>query len=215
MISTLIALPYELARLPLTLVDGQLSTRLPENSIARATLGRTIGFSDKIVGSVLRNRSIGQRGSERLERIDTLRAAARLEQEAQARREQAAETAAAGREEAAALRDVAQETATSGLDEADAAEARGKQQAEAEAAQVAAEKKKAADAKAEGRKAAAEERKRRAEQAATSQQQAAGSAAREELDDARATQQDAAETRADADRLEDLVETRKEDRSQG
>ena len=33
MISTLIAMPYELARLPLVLVDGRLSERLPETSV--------------------------------------------------------------------------------------------------------------------------------------------------------------------------------------
>ena len=43
MISTLIALPYELARLPVVIVDKNLSDRLPESSGPRVGLDRAIG----------------------------------------------------------------------------------------------------------------------------------------------------------------------------
>ena len=60
MISTLIALPYELARLPLAIVDNGLSSRLPETSGPRVALDRAIGSADKLAGALLRNDQIGR-----------------------------------------------------------------------------------------------------------------------------------------------------------
>ena len=166
MISTVIAFPYELARLPLTVLDGQLADRLPETSTPRVTLNRAIGSADKLAGAVLGNSEIASRGADRLERFEKLVAAARLEREAAADREQARESAAAGRREAAEKRKSAQDRAASGLDEADEAEARGKQEAEKKAEKAAAEKKEAADKRAASRTATVEERKKRVDSAA-------------------------------------------------
>ena len=154
LISTVIALPYEIARLPLAIVDDNLLNRLPETSGPRVRLDRTIGSVDKLAGTLLRNRDIAERGVDRIERSEKLLTADRLEQEAATRREKASETAAAGRRKAAQKRRVAQDRA-SGLDEAEAAEARGKQQATAKAAKTAAAKKAAATRRAESRTAAA------------------------------------------------------------
>ncbi|MCW2842634.1 MAG: hypothetical protein JWN22_550, partial [Nocardioides sp.] len=66
MISRLITLPYELARLPLLVVDSTLSDRLPETSGPRVTLDRTIGSADKIAGALLGNRDLARRGADRL-----------------------------------------------------------------------------------------------------------------------------------------------------
>lgn len=214
MISTIVSLPYELARLPLVVVDKSLSDRLAEDSPARATLDRVIGSADKMAGAVLRNPDLTQRGADRIERSDKLATAARLEQEATERREQARETAAAGRQEAARKRKAAQKKVTSGLDEADVAEARGKQQAKAKAAKTAAAKKSAADQRAAQRTATAEQRKKRVESAAESKKQAAQREAKDELAEARETKQSAAEARADAERLSELTEAKKQDRKQ-
>lgn len=214
MISTLIALPYEIARLPLTLVDSKLADRLPETSGPRVTLDRAIGSADKVAGSVLRNRDIAQRGTDRIERTDKLVAAARLEQAAAQRREQAAETAAEGRQEAAQKRKAAQDRAASGLDEAAAAEARGKQEAKAEATKAAAAKKAAADKRAASRSDSAEQRKKIADGAAEADKQAAQRKAEGERDEARKTAQEAAEKRDDAELLGDLVEEKKQERQQ-
>ena len=100
MIRTLIALPYEIARLPLVVVDNNLSRRLPDDAPARVALDRAIGTADTFAGSLLRDQGIAARGAERLDRSDTLATAARLEEEAAVRREQARETAVAGRREA-------------------------------------------------------------------------------------------------------------------
>jgi len=215
MISALIALPYELARLPMTLVDHTLSTRMAETSRPRATLHRAIGTTDKVAGALLGNPAIAQRGADRVERTAMLRSAARLEQEAATSREQARDTAAAGRQEAAQQRAAAQQTAASGLDEADAAEARATQEATTEAAKAASAKKKAADKRAASRTATVEQRKERVDAAAEKKQQGAQRAAKKKLDDARTTKQAAAGTRSDADRLGDLAETKKQARKQG
>jgi hypothetical protein len=214
MISTLIALPYELARRPLDLVDKALSDRLRETSAVRVTLDRAIGSADRLAGTVLANPDIARRGAERLERSGQLLAAARLEEQAETRREQARETAVEGRRQAGQKRKAAQDRASSGLDEADAAEARGKQEAAAKAARTASAKKAAADQRAAGRTATAQQRKKRAEAAAETRRQAGQRDAKGQLDEARETRRSAAEARADADRLSDLTEAKKQERTE-
>jgi hypothetical protein len=211
-ISSLIALPYELARMPAVLIDNSLSARLSEDSVPRVTLDRAIGSADKLAGSLLGNPDIARRGADRIERSSKLARAARLEHEAATRREQAKETLVSGRQEAAEKRQAAHERVTSGLDEAEAAEERGKQEAKARAAKEAADKKAAADERAEKRAATVEERKDRAESAAETKKKAAQREARSELDEARESRQTAAEARADAERLGDLTEAKKQER---
>src|SRR3712207_6409990 len=90
MISTLIALPYELARKPLAAADAKLSDRLPENVGNR--IGWALGSADKVAGTLLANPEIAERGAERVERATKLLTAAKLERQALARREQADQT---------------------------------------------------------------------------------------------------------------------------
>ena len=214
MIRTVIALPYELARLPLVLADNRLSGRQPATSGPRLTLDRAIGSADKVAGAVLGNRTIARRGAERVERSDKLVAAARLEQQAAQQREQATQTARAGSRKATQQRKAAQETASSGLDEAAVAEVRGKQEAKAKAAKAAAAKKAAATKRAATRTDSAQQRRKRATTAAATRKKAAQRKAKAERDDARKTEKAAAETRADADRLEALTEAKKQERKQ-
>ena len=214
MIRTAIALPYELARFPLAMIDDKLASRLAETSTPRVTLNRAIGSADKLAGAVLGNSAIATRGTDRLERFEKLVAAARLEGEAAANREQARESATAGRREAAEKRKAAQDRAASGLDEADEAEVRGKQEAKKKAKKAAAEKKAAADKRAASRTATVEERKKRVDSAAEAKKKAAQRTAKDELKDARETSQSAAENRADAERLSELTETKKQARKQ-
>ena len=214
MISTLVTLPYELARLPLVVLDHGLSDALPASSTPKVVLDRAIGSADRLAGTLLHNPGIAQRGPPRLGRPGKLVGGARLEQEAATRREAARETAATGRREASTKRQAAQERAASGLEEADVAEARGKQEATARAAQQAAAKQAAADRRAASRAAAAEQRKQQVDSAAESKKQAAQRAAKADLEEARESQQSADEARADADRLDDLTAAKKEQRKQ-
>lgn len=212
MISQLIALPYRAARLPLTLADKALGDRLPETSPPRVLLDRTLGTADKLAGSALGNKVIAQAGADRLERSTKLVTAARLEQEAEARREQARQTAVGGAREAAQKRKTAQERVASGLQEADAVEVRGKQQATVQATKSAAAKKAAATKRAESRKTTADRRKKSAESAASAKTKVAQRKAQNELEEARQKKKAAADARSDAERLEQLAETKKQTR---
>lgn len=214
MISTLIALPYELARLPLVVVDQTLSPRLAETSAPRVTLDRTIGSADKLAGSVLGNRGIAQRGQDRLERARTLRAAAQHEKQAASARKEADAAATTGLHEAIQKREAAEEQLTSGLREAEVVEVRGKREAKAKAARTASAKKRAADQHAESRTTAAEQRKQRTESAAEARKKAAQRSAKAELDEARQAKQAANQDRSDAERLGDLAEVKKQQRKQ-
>jgi hypothetical protein len=214
MISTLIALPYELARLPLTTLDHGLSRRLPDTSVPRTTLDRAIGSADKLAGTILRNDDILDRGVARVERANALVKAARLEDRAETRRDAAADVAAAGRQEAAAKRQAAAKRASDGLAAAKQAEEQGKQQAARNAEKTAAAKKAAADKTAAKRTETVEQRKKRVAAAAEAKKKAARQEAKAELDDARQSTEAAAEARADAEVLSDLTEAKKQERKQ-
>lgn len=214
MINTLIALPYELARLPLTLVDKTLAGRMDETSAPRVTFDRAIGSADKLAGALLSNRNLAQRGAKRLERSDKLVTAVLLEQQAEVRRTEAAQKLESGRDEAARKRQQAKDTAASGLVEADAAEARAKEQAKTKATRSAAAKKAAANKRAATKTATAKQRKANATRAVEAKKTAAQRSSKEELKDARETKQSAAEARVDAERLSDLADTKKQERKQ-
>ncbi len=213
MISTVIALPYELARLPFVVLDTSLFA-LPEDSAPRLTLNRAIGMSDKLAGAVLRNGKIADRGADRIERSDNLQLATHLEQQAATRREQARDTAVTGTRQAAAQRKAAQKRVVSGLKEADATEVHGKEQAKTNAARTASAKKAAATKRAAARTASVAQSKARVDSAAQAKKQTAQRAAKAELNDARKTKQAASKTRADADRLSQLAEAKKQQRKQ-
>ena len=214
MLSTLIALPYEIARLPVVVIDNTLSDRMTETSGPRVTLDRVIGSADQLAGALLRNRDIAARGTDRLERSEKLIAAARLEQQAADSRDQARATAAAGRRSGTQKRKAAQERAASGLAEAAAAEARGKDVAAKQAAKAAAAKKSNANQRAASRTATAEKRKGRVNASAEAKKASAQQKAGEKLKDVRMTRQSAAEARADAERLSELTAVKKQERKQ-
>ncbi|HEX2893234.1 MAG TPA: hypothetical protein VHO29_04430 [Marmoricola sp.] len=214
MISTLITLPYELARLPLVLADGTLSGTLSETSAPRVALDRTIGSADKLAGAILGNRDIAARGVDRLERSHKVRAAAQQEARATSLRREARDTAASGLREAAKERKTAESRVASGLREADEVEARGKQEAQSRAAKTRATRKAAADNRAQNRTAVVEQRQQRTAAAAEAKKKSAQRKASAELDDARKAKTSAAQKRADAERLEDLTEAKQEQRKQ-
>ncbi len=214
MIDKLIALPYELARLPIGIVDKAVSGTLPADSLPRTTFDRALGSADKVAGTVLRNHDLAARGADRLDRAERLRTAAQLEDLAGNARQDADEKSAAAQQEAARKRSAAADRVTSGLREADKVEARGKQQAQAKASKAASQKQAAAEQRAESRAASAEQRKDSVESAAQGKKKAALRDAKSELDEAREDKQAATETRGDAERLSDLAEAKQEQRKQ-
>ncbi len=214
MISKLIALPYEVARLPLVVAEKNLLAPLPEASAPRVVLDRTIGSADRLAGTLLGNPAIAQRGNDRIEQTDKLVTAARLEKKATLRRDKASAVVGAGREEATEKRQAARERVASAVDDADTVEARGKQQATAKAAKAEAAKERAADRRSEARTESAERRKKNAESAAESKQRSAQSKASSQAQESLETKSEAAAERADAERLSDLTEAKKRQRTQ-
>lgn len=214
MISTLIAIPYKVARTPLALIDSTLSDRLPETSLPRTALDRVIGTSDKLAGTVLRDHQLAESGADRIERSATLRKAARFEHKADARRSQAQRVSSEAFEEAAQKRASADDRAADSFRMAADVEARGKQEARAEAKRTAAEKTNAADQKAANREATIEQRKQNVVSAADAKKKRAQRKTKAKADDARKADQAAAQSRADADRLENLTEAKKQERKQ-
>lgn len=214
MINTLVALPYKIARAPLSLVDSTLSPRLPETSAPRTTLDLVIGSTDKFAGALLHDQGLVRRGEERLERSDTLRKAAKREHEADAKVRQAERVAASGHQEAERKRQAAEDRAAESLQLADVVEADDRREAKAEAKKTAAAKKRAADRKAEGRTGTIEQRKQRSTANAEAKQRAGQRQAKATFDQAREAEQDASHTRADAEQLDDLVEAKKRQRKE-
>jgi hypothetical protein len=214
MISTLVALPYKIARAPLSLVDSTLSPRLPETSAPRTTLDLVIGSTDRLAGALLRDEGLARRGEERLERSDTLRKAAKLEHEADAKLKQAEHAAASGHQEAQRKRQAAEDRVDESLQVADVIEADDKREAKAEAKKEAAAEKRAADRKAEASTSAIEKRKQRVTAAAEAKQKAGQRQAKSMFDEAREAERDATQSRSDAAQLAHLVETKKQQRKE-
>ena len=208
--NTLITLPYELARLPLTTIDGVLSRQLPESSLPRTTLGRAIGSADKLAGALMRNDELARRGADRLERSTKLAKAEYFEAQADAKREEASEIAEAARQEAARKREEAAESAATALVEAKEAEVKGKEEAAAAAKKTAAAKKAAADKTAASRTKTVQQRKASVDATAEAKKKAARDKAKDQLAEARQSRNAAAKDRADAEVLRDLIEGEKQ-----
>lgn len=212
MISTLISLPYELARRPIVAIGEGLTSRLHEDAAPRVFLDRAIGSADQFAGILLRNGQIAQRGADRLQRSTGLAQAASFERKAEAKRERAREIRAEGHQKAEAQREDARTSLERGLEEADVVEAQGKRDARTAARKAATTKKAAADRAASARKSTAEQRRARTDRSAANQEKAAQRRAASELKEAREDQQAAADSRKDADRLEQLTEAKKAER---
>ncbi|MGN6251828.1 MAG: hypothetical protein ACTHNS_08450 [Marmoricola sp.] len=213
MLNTLIALPYEIARKPLALVDSGLEDRLSDTALPKVVLDRALGRADKVAGSLLRNRQIAARGAERIDRTEKLLTAARLEKQAATERELARDTGRSGRQQATQLREAAEKRASKGLQEADVVEAAGKREARAEATRTASAKKAAATRKAEAREADVEKRTTQRTQTAEAKKKAAQRSASKKTAQAAQSRKAAAAQRADARELEQLTEAKKEQRT--
>lgn len=214
MITTLISLPYEIARRPVVAVGGGLTGLLPESAPPRVAFEKAVGSADQLAGLLLRNGEIAQRGADRLERSARLAAAAKLERKAATKKANARDTLEAGHEKAERERERAEETLVEGLEEADAVELQAKRDARAAARKAAAEKKTAADREASAKRSSAQQRRTRTARSAAAQEKTAQHRASAEIKEARENQQAAAEARKDADRLEELTETKKTERKQ-
>jgi hypothetical protein len=81
---TLLRVQYQIARIPLQLLDEQLVARLDSDARLRLFYQRSLGLLDAAVGNVLGSPTLAQRGATKIERTDKLMRAADLDAQANA-----------------------------------------------------------------------------------------------------------------------------------
>ncbi len=203
---------YQIARLPLQLIEDQVAARLRSEAPARLLYERSFGALDATVGKLLGDPQLEKRGAALVERSNSLSKAAKLDA-----------TATRNREQADAKLEATHDDVVTDINEArdaterQAVEARTNAEQRKRAADEAAEKravaaKTQADEAAAQRKKTAETVKRQEEAKIGAAEQLATKAAESKLDDAQAKRGEAARKRAQANRVEELAHIEKQRR---
>lgn len=203
---------YQLARVPLQLIEDQVVARMGSESPARLLYERSVGRLDVAVGTALGAPEVERRGTALIERSEALTRAARLDTAAERATEQAAAdlkdatvTAAVVREEARAEKvDEAIRARTNAAHEKVAAI----NNAEKRVAKVS----KQADDVAAKRKEAVESAKRREQDKIRAAERSAEKVADAKTRDAQKKRSDAAAKRGQADRVEQMADAKKQQR---
>lgn len=203
---------YQVARVPLQLIDDRFVARMDDEAPARLFYERSLGMLDTAVGTALGDRELQKRGATLVERSDALRRAAELDAAADENVKQAGRELKVTREKALQDKQKAFEQT-----EAEARQARTEAQQRKRAAVENAEKKivedkKRADEIAEQRKKNVETAKRREEEQIDAAERTAAKVASVKMADAQDKRVDAATTRAQAEKIEDLADAEKEKR---
>jgi hypothetical protein len=203
---------YKLARLPLQLVENQVLNRAPAEAPARLFYERALGVLDSTVGNAIRDPALVERGAALMKRSETLGRAAKLDAQAETRKEQADAKLKQARDEAIGdQRDARAATEQQVAEARNTAEER-KQEATRSAQQRSAAAKERADAVAGRRKEAVQSVQRKAEEKAKADEKSAAKAADAKLEDAEDKRGTARSKRVEANRLEDLATAEKESR---
>ncbi|KUI00446.1 IF2 family translation initiation factor [Mycolicibacterium acapulense] len=203
---------YQVARVPLQLIDDRFVARMDDEAPARLFYERSLGMLDTAVGTALGDHELQKRGATLVERSDALRRAAELDAAADENVKQAGRELKVTREKA--LQD---KQKTFEETEAEARQARTEAQQRKRAAVENAEKKIAEDKKkadeiAEQRKKNVEAAKRREEEQIDAAERTVAKVASAKMADAQDKRVDAATTRAQADKIDDLADAEKEKR---
>jgi len=203
---------YQIARLPLQLIEDQVAARLGSEAPARLFYERSLGALDATVGKLLGDPGLEQRGAALVERSNALNKAAQLDATATRKREQADAKLESTRDEVVTdINDARDATEQQAVDARITAGQRKRAADEAAEKRTAAANKQA-DESAAQRKKAAESAKRQQEAEIRAAEGAVTKAAESKLDDAHAKRGAAAGKRAQADRVEELAEVEKQKR---
>jgi hypothetical protein len=203
---------YQVARVPLHLIENQLSARLTADAPVRLFYERSLGTLDVTVGNLLGDAELTTRGAALAERADARGRAAELDAQAADKREQAdADFAATRRAAVADIREARDAT------EQQTVEARAAADERARAAEVTAQKRTAAaseqaDQLAAQRVAAAGAVRHQGQATIRNGEQKVAKATEKSLGDARARREEAASKRVDADRVGELADAEKQRR---
>ena len=203
---------YQLARLPLQLIEDRVVARMDSEGPARLFYERSLGLLDTTVGKALGAPELEQRGAALIERSDERRRAALLDAAAGENIKAAGSHLKATREKAAQDREDARAEAESAVKEARAGAQDRKRAAVDNAQKRIATGKEQADRAAAERESSVEAAKREEEAVIRAEEQSATAAADAMLTDAQQKRGVAASTRAQADRIEELADAEKERR---
>ena len=191
-------LQYQLARIPLQLIEAQMAAWMGSEAPPRLFYERWLGGLDATVGNLLGDPKLEKRGAALIDRNDALGRVAQLDATAQ-KQEQADDELKAKRDNAIKDRKVGRTAKERQVKEArTAAEQRKRAAAQAAEKRTAAAKRQADDVAQRKNSAEAAKREEQAEIAAA--EQTVTVAAESKLDDAQATRSDAAGMSAQADR---------------
>ncbi|MDT5211678.1 MAG: hypothetical protein QOF67_4093 [Mycobacterium sp.] len=203
---TALRVQYQIARIPLQLLDEQLMARLHADARLRLFYQRSLGLLDAAVGNVLDSPTLAQRGAAKIERTEKLMRAADLDAEANATIAKANSKLRNVRGAAAqAAEDAHAETAQAAKRAQDTADER-KRAARQTAEQRADAAKKQADDSAAIRKGAADAAKQVEHTVIRAHEKLAEADAQAKLDDAQENRGVATRKRARANRLADLAD---------
>ena len=203
---------YQIARLPLQLIEDQVVARLRSEGPARLLYERSFGALDATVGKLLGDPQLEKRGAALVERSNALGKAAKLDATATRNREQAdAKLEATHDEVVADINEARDATRRRAVQARTNAEQRKRAADEAAEKRTVAAKTQADEAAAQ-RKKTAETVKRQEEAKIGAAEARATKAAESKLDDAQAKRSEAARKRAQADRVEELANIEKQKR---
>lgn len=205
-------LQYRLARTPLHLFERGVLSRLDAEAPQRLFLERALGAVDAAAGSMLRDTELEAQGLSRIEKAAVLGEAARLDELADQRRQQAGDELKRRRERAANAPAEAREEARERISEARSTAEDAKQQVVRDAAVRAEQTKKQVDSAAHQKAAAVDETRRNAEKRSEAAEEAKVSSAREELGDAADKRRAASDAHQHAERLDELSAVEKDNR---
>lgn len=205
---------YQLARVPLQLIEEQVVARMETEAPARLWYERSLGMLDTTVGNVLGAPEWEERGAALIERSDARRRAAQLEATADEQRRQADAELKGRRDKAIKDQQRVQAKTARDVKEARSTAQERKRNAAESAQQRTSAVKRQADQVAAKRKNAADSVKREEETVIRADEQRATAAADAKLRRARATRNDAAGKLAEADRVADLADAEKHERQE-
>jgi hypothetical protein len=208
----LLRFQYQLARLPLRLIEDRFVAQMNSEAPARLWYERSMGLLDTAVGTALRDPAVRKRGATLVERSDALRRAAQLDAAAEENAEAAEAELKVTREKALQEKQEAfQETTREAREAREEAQQRKREAIEDAEKRIVADKKQVDEVAAQ-RKKAVEDAKREEEAQIDAVQRSAATQAGAKLEDAQDKHIDAASKRAQADSIEDLADTEKEKR---
>ena len=208
----ILRLQYQIARIPLRVIEDRVIARLNTETPARLFYERSLGMLDATVGSLLGDEKLAQDGATAVERSDALARAAEIDARANQKKNQADAKLNAVRDSAIEDIQAARDATDQQIQESRAASEERKQQAAEDAQQRVDALKHEAEEAAADRKRSVEAAKRQEEDQIRAEEANAANSARAKIDDAQQKHSEVGQKRAEADRFDELAEAEKEQR---